>query len=401
MISFVLWAHFATINLHVRGIGKVIPSGKVRAIQHLEGGIIKEILVKEGQVVEKGAVLIQLQNIRAESELNEIQVSLDAMQIKKIRLQTELDEVGNLEFPVYYKENYTTICDSENQIFLSRNAEFHEKRESLKKKMNQKVLKLDEMKNTIGNIGQEMKNAKKQLAIKQRLVNTGAISRSQFLETDSEVKTFNTRIDKLQKEVPVVKAEIAEIVNILEAERQKRKSEIGEELSKIDVDIQKLDQRIKSFSDAYDRQDIVATLDGVIKKMYVNTIGGVLQPGEIIVEIIPLEETLVVEASVSTTDRGKIWVGLPVIAKITAYDYSMFGGVDGNLVYISADSFIDNQNKQFYQVRVELQKSELGKDLPVLPGMAVEINILANEISILDAILSPLRKIRNNAIREI
>ncbi len=401
LIIFMLWAYFAHINLHVRGIGKVIPSGKVRTIQHLEGGIIKDILIKEGQVVKKGEVLLQLQNTRVQAELKEIQVSLDAMNIKKIRLETELELKENITFPAYYLENYKTICDSEEAILKSRNAEFHENQESLKKQMNQKVLKLDEMENTIKNIKIEMKNASQQFQIKKRLFASGAISRSQFLEADSEVKNFNTRIVKLEKEVPVVKAEISEILSILEAAKQNRKSTVNEELTKTDVDIQKLTERIKSYSDAFARQDIVSTLDGVVKRMNVNSINGVLQPGEVIAEIIPIEEKLIVEANISTQDRGKIWVGLPVVAKITAYDYSIYGGVEGELVYISADSFIDSQNNQFYQVRVELQKTEIGAEHPILPGMAVEINILANKISILDAILSPIRKIRDNAIREM
>lgn len=401
VVIFMVWACFANINLHVRGIGKVIPSGKVRTIQHLEGGIIKDILVKEGQVVKKGEVILQLQNTRVQAELREIQVSLDAMKIKKIRLETELDLKKDVKFPDYYLENYKTICESEEAILQSRNAEFYENQESLKKQMNQKVLKLDEMENTIKNIKIEMKNASQQLQIKKRLLNSGAISRSQFLESDSEVKNFNTRIMKLEKEIPVVKAEISEILSILEAAKQNRKSTVNEELTKTDVDIQKLTERIKSFTDAFDRQDVISTLDGVVKKMHVNSINGVLQPGEIIAEIIPIEENLIVEANISTQDRGKIWVGLPVVAKITAYDYSIYGGVTGKLVYISADSFIDSQNNQYYQVRVELQKAEIGEDHPILPGMAVEINVLANKVSILDAILSPLRKIRDNAVREI
>lgn len=400
-LSFLLWGSVSTINLHVRGVGKIIPSGKVRAIQHLEGGIIKEIRIKEGQTVRNNSVLFQLENIRADSEMKEIQVTLMAMKIKRIRLNAELDLKEKVEFPEVYKKKYSLICESERQLFQSRTAELYEKQQGLKKQMDQKVLKLDESRSTIGNIKKEMKNATQQRNINKRLYKAGAISRSQYLDTDSKVKNFNTRISKLQKEMPVVKSEISEILNLLEEAKQKWRYAVSGELSRTDVDIKKLDERIKSFNDAVERKDVLSPLNGIVKKIYVNTIGGVVQPGETIAEIIPLKDTLVVEANVMTEDRGKIWVGLPVIAKVTAYDYSVYGGVDGKLIYISADSFIDNQNQQFYQVRIELEKSEIGNERPLLPGMAVEINILANEISILNAILSPFRKIRDNALREI
>lgn len=401
LVVFLLWSNFATINLHVRGVGTIIPSGKVRAIQHLEGGIIDQILVKEGQAVKKGSILFQLQNARAESDLKEIQVTLNAMKIKKMRLMAELEFQGDVKFPEGLSDDYRNIYDSEKGIFQSRSAEFHEKEQGLKKQMDQKVLKLDEIKSTIENVKKEMKNATQQLQIKKNLFKAGAISRSQYLDTDSEVKNFNTRISKLNKEMPVIKAEISEILNLLEETKQNWRYRVSEELTTVDLDIQKLNERAKSFNDAVERKDVVSPLSGIVKKVYVNTIGGVVQPGQVIAEILPLQETLIVEANILTEDRGKIWEGLPVIAKITAYDYSIYGGVDGELVYISADSFVDNQNKQFYQVKVALETTTIGSDKPLLPGMAVEINILANKVSILNAILSPFRRIRDNALREI
>lgn len=398
---FFIWSAFTTINLHVRGVGKIIPSGKIRAIQHLEGGIIKGILIKEGQIVKEGDVLFQLENARAESDMKEIQVDLNALKIKKSRLQAELDLKEVLVFPEEALNKYREICHNEMQIFNIRNKEFHEKKQIFKKQMNQKVLSLDEMQSTVKNINQEMKNAKQQLSIRKKLVKTGAISQSQYLETDSKVKSFTTRISKLQKEIPVVKSEISEILNLLEEMKQNWRYTIANELNQTELSIQKLNERIKSFNDAVNRKDVLSSINGVIKTITVNTIGGVVQPGQVIAEVIPLQENLIVEAHISTEDRGKIWLDLPVIAKITAYDYSVYGGVNGKLSYISADSFIDNQNKQYYLVQIELENAKIADDKPLLPGMAAEINILANKISILDAILRPFRKLRDNAIREI
>lgn len=401
IIAFIIWSSIATINLHVRGIGKIIPSGKVRSIQHLEGGIINSILIKEGQIVKQGDVLFQLENVRAESERKEIEVALSALSIKKTRLQSERDFEETVKFLEEIETNYPEITAAEKELFKTRTAEFHEKQQVLKKQMNQKVLKLDEIKTTIANITKEMANAQQQLNIRKGLLEKGAISRSQFIETDSRVKNFKTRIAKLKKESPVVKSEISEILSLLEETKQNWRYKIIDELNKVELDIQKLEERIKSYTDTIDRKDVISPINGIVKTLAFNTIGGVVKAGELIAEIIPVKETLIIEANISTEDRGKVWVGLPVIAKITAYDYSVYGGVDGKLTFISADSFIDPQNNQYYQVRVEIEKAELSANKPILPGMAVEINILANKISILDAILRPFRKLRDNAIREI
>ncbi len=398
--TFFLWASLTKINLHVRGPGKVIPSGKVRLIQHLEGGIINEIFVKEGQVVEAGDSLFHLANTRAESDMKEIQVALTALHIKRIRLQAERDDSVQLIYNDEVMVKHPSYVLSETQIYQSRKAELSEKVKGLEKRMSQKVLKLDELQTNVSNLEDEMKNAQEQLEIRKKLLRTGAISRSQYLETDSEVRNFKTRISKIRKEIPITKSELSEIVNVLGETKQKWRSQIVEELGQINVDIQKLEERIKTFNDAVQRKDVESPINGIVKKVHINTIGGVIRPGQIIAEIIPVQETLIVEANVSTEDRGKIWVGLPVIAKITAYDYSMYGGIKGELTYISADSFIDNQNKQYYQIRVELKKSHIAEDKPIFPGMAVDVNILANEISILNSILRPIYQIRENALRE-
>ncbi|MGH1375326.1 MAG: HlyD family type I secretion periplasmic adaptor subunit [Alphaproteobacteria bacterium] len=398
--TFFLWANFTNIHLHVRAPGKVIPSGKVRLIQHLEGGIINEILVKEGQVVQAGDSLFHMANTRAEADMKEIEVALASLYIKRTRLQAERDDKSRPVYDDALMQKHPSHILSEVQIFQSRRAELGEKIKGLEKRMSQKVLKLDELETNVENLGHEMKNAKEQLEIRKKLLRTGAISRSQYLETDSEVRNFTTRISKISKEIPITKSELSEIVNLLGETKQKWRSKVVEELGQINVDVQKLEERIKTFNDAVQRKYVESPIKGIVKKVHVNTIGGVIRPGQVIAEIIPVQETLIVEAHVSTEDRGKIWVGLPVIAKITAYDYSIHGGIKGELTYISADSFIDNQNRQYYQIRVELKKTQISEGKPIFPGMAVDVNILANEISVLGAILRPIYQIRENALRE-
>lgn len=401
LCSFFLWANCTEIDQQVRGTGKIITSGKVRSIQHLEDAIVRDILVKEGQVVDAGEALFKLANTRAEAEMKEIAVASAAMTIKQMRLQAERDEKTELNFPAEMEENNPDIIQTEKNIFRARQQELEEKLSGFKKRMKQKVLKLDDLESTIVNLKKEREIGREQLGIKKRLYRTGAISRSQYLESESTVKNFDTRISKVEKEIPITKSEISEIVNLMEETKQKWKSGIVEELNDVNVDINKLRERIVSYSDAVDRTSLVAPINGIVNKIHVNTIGGVIQSGQVLAEIIPVEENLVVEGQISTQDRGKIWMGLPVAVKITAYDYSIYGSVSGKLTYISADSFVDNQGHSYYQVRVTLDSAMLSEDKPLITGMTVDLNILANKISVLRALLRPLDQIRDNALREL
>ena len=400
MSCFFLWASFAQIHEQVRATGRVIPSGKTRLIQHLEGGIINEILVTEGKNIKKGDILFYIENTRAQSDLQELSVALGALLIKQKRLQAELDEEKKLTYDADTSEKYPDIVRAESDLFQARKREFSENVEGLEKRMRQKVFKLDDLNSNAANLSKELSVAQEQMDIKVQLRKKGAVSKSQYLDAVSAVRDFETRIEKIKKEIPIVKSEIAELTSLLEERRQKRFSEVGTELSEVKVNIRKLNERMETLKDQVNRTAIRSPVDGVVNRMYVNTIGGVVQPGGELAEIIPLNENLIVEGRITTNDRGKIWPGLPVVAQITAYDYTLYGGVDGELTYISANSFVDNQNQEFYQIKVSLNSTHLGEERPIYPGMTADINIIAGKISVLHAILKPLWAIRNNALRE-
>lgn len=400
LLSFLIWSSLTNLNEQVRGTGRVIPASDMRIIQHLEGGIIQEILYREGARVKKDDVLFYIDNQKAEAELQELQIALTANEIKYQRLAAEQAEEDQIVFDKNVEEKYPQIVKSEKQLFDSRKAELNERMEGLEKRMKQKVLKLDDLNTTAENLEKELSVAKEQLAIKSKLRNTGAISRSQYLDTLSEVKNFETRIDKTLKEIPIVKSELGEITNQMEEARQRWISETGEKLNDVQVEIKRLQERIRAIRDQVYRTAVRSPVNGIVNKIYINTIGGVVQPGSRLAEILPLEDLLVIEGRISTDDRGKVWPNLPVVAKITAYDYTLYGGLEGTLVYISPNSFFDEQGHEYYKIRVEISSMELGENLPVYPGMTADINILAGKISVLHALLKPILQIQQNALRE-
>lgn len=400
VVIFILWALFTNIQMQVKSTGIIVPSGNSRVIQHLEGGILSEILVTEGQEVSAGDVVFQIQNSRAEADLEELRVALGAMDIKRIRLEAETQQLDEVPFTPDMIRQYPEIVSSERNIFMSRKSANDEAMKGLEKQIRQKILKLDELNSTVDKLTKELNVAQEQLRIKTGLREKAAISRAQYLQTVSEVRGFETRINQKRKEIPIVKSEIAEITNRIEEERQDFFSEVGEEMNQVKVDIRKLNERIRSYSDQVDRIAVRAPVDGIVAEVYFNTIGAVVDPGGRLAEIIPVKERLIVEGKVLTKDRGNIWINQPASVNITAYDFSIYGGLEGKLTYISANSFFDQTIGQYYEVEVELNEFELKGKYPLYAGMTAEINFLGEDISILKALLRPLNNIRSNALRE-
>lgn len=401
VVVFFVWASVAKIDQLVRGTGRVIPAGKARTIANLEGGILNEIFVTEGQIVDVGDVLFDIGNQKARSDLQEAQIIRDSLYIRMDRLQAERQ--GKSQIVVTDKDlgrTYPKIVESEAQLFEARQREFEEKIGGLKKQLRQKELKLDDLFTRIDDLNNELNIINEQLGIKAKLLKSGAISRSVYLETESRAKNFVTRINAAKKEVPITQSELQEIYSNIEEEKQKRNTQIIEDINEVNVDISTLTERIKGLQDEVTRTAVTSPIKGIINKLYVNTIGGVVSPGQELADLVPLEETLILEGKVSTNDRGKIWTGLPVTAKITAYDYTIYGGMKGTLEHISADSFIDNSGQEYYTVRIRLSADKLDEDQPIHPGMTADLNILAGEVTVLYAILRPFHRIRDNAFRD-
>ncbi len=400
LVLFFLWAANSDIDQQVRGAGRVIPASENKTVQHLEGGIISEILVREGQNVEPGDTMFIIRNQDADSDLQEIQIKILATQIELERLSAEYNGKEFFEISDDMLKRAPQISANQQQLFQTRQAQFGQQISILEERKNQKTYKLDDLQTQLQNVLAEQKTAKNQLEINRRLKTSGAISESKYLESQSVVQSFNTRIAQLQKQIPIIKAELSEAVNEIREAKEGIKAKIGEELSDKNVQLQQLVERIKSSNDVVDRAAINSPIKGVVKKLYMNTIGGVVRPGAPLAEIIPLDDSLIVEAKISTDDRGKIWPGLPVQVKITAYDFTVFGGVEGELISISPDSFKEENGHEYYQVKVSLENTYVAKDKPVFPGMTAQISIMTGKRKIIDYILKPFRQIEANAFRE-
>jgi len=399
---FFVWASQSKIDQQVRATGNIIPSGQSKLVQHLEGGIIDRIDVAEGQKVEKGQPLFQIRNQRASADLQGGRITVQALDVRMARLTAEYEGNNDFVYPPPEEElvNLSDVIRNEELLFLSRKQEFSEGLEVLKEQEKQKSLKLEELNLQKANVSKERKIAYNRLQINERLRKSGAVSESKYLEAKSRVSDFDTRLGKLTKLIPIAKAELQEVLNKISEAQEKRRTKILDEMNKVEVERKQMREALKADYDEVKRRALLAPVTGIVNKIYINTVGGVVRPGEALAESIPVDEKLIVEARVLTKDRGLIWVGLPVNINVTAYDSSIYGSLKGSITEISADSFTDEVAGQFYRVKIAME-AEVVKDFePIYPGMTVEANILSGKVSILHAILRPVLKLKKNALRE-
>jgi len=401
MIVFIIWAALSDVDETVRGTGRVIPSGQTKIIQHLEGGIISDILVNEGDIVKKGQALFTLSQAFFLSDQNEKKIELYALLIQKSRLKAEISEQDKVEFDEKLKEFIPDIIKNERRIFQIDRKDFKGELSLLQDDIDKKTYKITEMKTKHQNLDLELEIAKENVTIQESLVRQGASSRQMYLTELAKKQSLFTQQQSLKNSIPVVEEELQEANKKFANFKSKEHSKQLKELRKVRVAINKLIEKNKANSDREVRKTITSPVNGRIKQLSFHTIGGIIKPGDAVAEITPLNDSLMVEAKIKTSDRALIWEGQDVSVEITAFDTSRYGTLKGKLIYISSDSFTDkNTNENFYEAKVKTTESNFGEDNKVLAGMASNINIKTGKKSILEYILKPLKDIKSKSLTE-
>lgn len=400
MLSFFSWAAYSEIDQHVRATGRVVPAGNARTVQHLEGGIVMEILVSEGDEVSAGDPLFQIANTRVKTTLHEGKLQQVSLMIRRERLLAEVNGQERVEFPPWLAEAQPEFVLAEQELFSLHRQEHLEKLKGLKKRHDQKRLEVDALNARVTNMADELSVLARQVQIKSGLFDSGIVSEANYLQIKGELARLRAERRNAEMQIPIVTAEMEEADSeIVEAARQYASSAKGE-LNEVEVGIRSLAERLAALSDEVDRSEIVSPIDGRVNQLFVNTVGGVSQPGAPLVEITPAREALVVEGNMSTADRGKVWPELRTMTHISAYDHALYGGLEGKLSYISPDTFTNSDSREYYKIRVALDSDRFDSEHIVRAGMTAEINILTGRISILGALLKPLTRLRGTALRE-
>ena len=402
LIAALIWANFAVLEEVTTGEGKAIPSSKIQIIQNLEGGIVSEIFVREGQVVEKGAVLLRLDDTRFLSNRGEAEADRLALVARVERLTAEA-EGRPINMPADIQRLAPQLAEDELALYRSRQNRLQSEQRTLGEQLRQKTQELAEFRAKAQQYRSSAGLLQQELDMSQPLVATGAISQVEILRLRRSLVEVRGSLDATHLAIPRAESAMDEIKSKIEESELSFRSDAFKELNEIRTELQKLTATSVAIDDRVSRTTVVSPVRGVIKQLKVNTIGGVVQPGSDMLEIVPLDDSLLIEAKVRPQDVAFLHPGQKAMVKFTAYDYTIYGGLRANLELISADTITDEEGNSFYLIQVRTDKSHLGSDehpLLIIPGMVATVDIITGKKSVLDYLLKPVLKARFEALRE-
>ncbi len=403
VIIAVIWAHFATLDEVTRGAGKIIPSSQVQIIQNLEGGILADILVHEGDQVEKGQALLQLDAVRFTSSFNETKLKYYELLAATARLTAEVNNHA-LIIPDEVLQQHPSIANNAKYLLASRKNELKANKHILEDQIQQKEQDLIELNSKVAQISRSYKLLKKELTMSEPLVAEGAMSQVEILRLRRSTNDLRGEMSSARLSIPRIKSSLNEAKHKLAELEIRFHTDALEELNTTKAELDRTSATVLALEDRVTRTKITSPVKGTIKQLKVSTIGGVIQPGMDLVEIVPLEDLLLIEAEIRPADIAFLYPGQKAMVKLTAYDFSIYGGLEAELEHISADTIINTEDgKSYYLIRLKTNKNYLeknGERLKIIPGMTANVDILTGKKSVLDYLLKPILKARNNALRE-
>jgi adhesin transport system membrane fusion protein len=399
LLILLVWAGFAEVDEITRGEGRVIPSRQVQVIQSYDGGIVTDILVHEGDTVKVGMPLIKIDETRAVSSLRENKGQYLALLAKQARLKalaegTEFnppDEI-QVESPQAYRQEYALYNASRDEldsaVNIARDQMVQRQKEQIelqfKKELAEKTLE----------------SSSKELAANKPLLASGAVSEIDILRLEREVTKAKGEIDQARAQISRVQVSISEAKRkIVEAEQNFR-SKVRAELNETTAKLSSLTETRIALSDKVKQTTLTSPVNGRVSRLFFNTLGGVIQPGKEVLELVPTDEALVIETKVQIKDIAFLRPNQPAVIKLTAYDYTIYGSLRAVVESIAADSIIDDKGNAYYLVRVRLLELDLGKGRPIIPGMVAQVDILTGKKSVLSYLLKPVLKAKSYAFSE-
>lgn len=398
-LVFFLWSAFSEIDEVVRGNGKIVPSGQTKILQHMEGGIVSEILVKEGDHVAINQPIYQLNQAFFTADLKGKDLDRVSLQAKEQRLMSLIED-KELVFDKDVTEQYPEIVHNELQIFRSEKLNNSERLNGVQQKVEQRQYELKELESRQKNLSLELNMAQENTSITEQLMKSGAGSRKEYLFEMSKKQNLITQVDEVKNLIPVTQGKYKEAMYELGSIRSDIQSKLLNELKDVRLKLSQLSQQSEASVDRANRLLITSPVNGIVNVLYFHTVGGTIKPGDKVAEITPLEEGLMIEANIKAADRGRIWMGQKANIEITAYDYARYGMIEGELVSISPDSFTNQKGEIFYAVKIKASKDRLGPNLPIMPGMEAGVNIITGKRTVLGYILLPLKRMGKNALLE-
>lgn len=403
LAAAVLWARAAVIEEVTTGTGRIIPSRQLQVVQSLEGGLVREILVREGDRVEAGQLLMRIDDTSFASRLGEMSTKRTALLAEVARLDAEAAHAATPKFDAALMKEQPRAVESERQAFIARRAKLDSEQAVLQQQLVQREQELAELRARRTKVEAQLKPLTRELALNRELSKRGAISEMEILRLERQHAELNGDRDVLVASIPRAEASIAEAKSRAANGKASFEAQVQERLVTARGDLAVMDEAMKAATDRVVRTALSSPVRGIVNKLTVTTIGAVLQPGQPLAEIVPLDDSLLVETRVRPQDVAFISPGQHATVKLTAYDYLIYGALIGKVERISADTIADQRGETFYQVIVRTEQSSLdarGKVLPVIPGMVAKVDIQTGEKTVLSYLLSPLLRARREALRE-
>jgi adhesin transport system membrane fusion protein len=380
--ALLLWASFAQVDEVTKGDAKVVPSKQLQVIQSYDGGVVTEILVKEGQVVEAGQVLLKVDETRATSGVRESAAQTFSLKAKLARLKALAEGTSFAPPPPVHPEDQNVI-DQERQLYESRQSE------------------LSEVRSKRESAARSLELSQQELSKTRPLLATGAVSEVEVLRLERDVSRSRGDLEQAGAQSARVQAAISEATRKIQETELAFRNDARKELSETLGRLNSLNEGAVALVDKVSRSQVRSPVRGRVQRLLANTVGGVVAPGKDIVEIVPLDDALVLEAKVQPRDIAFIHPGQQATVKFTAYDFSVYGGLDAVVENISPDTQTDERGQNtYYLVRVRTARANFSEKMPIIPGMTAEVDVLTGKKTVMSYLLKPVLKAKAYALRE-
>ena len=402
VLLFIIWASFTQIDEITRGQGEVVPSGENQMVQNLEGGIVKKIYVKIGDSVEKGQQLLKIDNLKFEAQRGSTNIKELELKAKMVRLKAEAD---GKQFEVAYEieKNIPVFTHNERSLYLSRQRQLNAKTDGLDDKRKQKEQELKELQEKIIHLERMVLLINEEVQMMEPMVAQGVKSKVTFMKLQREQSGVKEELSSAKNSIPRIEAGISEVINSITEAKINFQNQAKEELNEVTAEVMRVKESFQALDDQVERTMIKSPIKGVVQKLFVHTVGGVIKPGEDIVEIVPTDDMLWIEVKIKPSDIAFVYPGQKSIVKFSAYDFSIYGSLEGEVVHISADTQKDKKENAYYTIHIKTKENHLGsseKPLKIIPGMTVNIDIMTGKKSVMDYILKPILKAKQYTFTE-
>lgn len=417
---FFLWAYFAELDRVTRGQGKVIPSSQVQIIQSLDGGILQELYVKEGMQVQKGQILARIDDTRFRSDMAQQNKEVDALRADIIRLRAELTSIlvadvpdwrlqikiskQTLKFPDDLQENSRKLVLRQQDEYNSRISNLVNQVAIQAQQIKQRQQESMELDSKIVTLKTSLKLANRELKLTRPLALKKIVPEVELLKLERNINDIKGELSSLQLLKPKQQSAFDESVLKRREAVLKYRTDARAQLNELQSKFSRITEAQVGVQDKVNKALIISPVVGTINTVHVTTLGGVVKPGQVLLEIVPTEDKLLIEAKILPKDIGFIHLGLPAKVKITAYDFTRYGGLTGVVEHISADTTQDEKGNSFYIIRVRTTESNMHskekENMPIIPGMMTSVDVIISKRTVLEYIFNPILRAKEMALRE-